>query len=576
MLPEAAGTGRGRIASASCRQGVEQPEGRLQLAPGEAPRLAGLGHGGVDDRRRRRPPAPRARRPTRARRSSSDSAATAGWAAAARAASSEGAGTPRRPSLTGRCCPPACSWRATRPRSPPPSRPSAPCSRCAAPPRASSARRARRPSWPARRWPPAPSPTARSRASPGWPDPPARWVAGWYLRSPAHAPAPAGVRELLQAPGEGFGPAGPRHHGDVPGGARGAAGRPGARRRLRLGPAGPGLGAPRARPGARLRPRRARARPGRARPGGGRAGGPPDCAAPRWRRSRRRRSRGGSCSPTCRRGPPRAARAPRRPAGGAVLSASPGQAPAVEAGYRALGLRVIGRRGRGGCSASPSPRREPRLARLVGPGAVRARHQPDHPLIPLYQDELRFSDTVVTLFLGCYVRGARALDAEPRPALGPGRPKRVLMVDRHAGADQVVLITEPPLCGAAGGAAIPASPRRLLRRLHAFLVNAARPGGAPSCRCSGSISIRLGSASAPGSAVDRRYADEPLRLPLRLPLLALAAAAGARGHPARDRDRALAAAADLRLEYRRSGRFFWRVLMPWGRSPRSSTGSRCR
>ena len=43
---------------------------------------------------------------------------------------------------------------------------------------------------------------------PGWPDPPARWLAGWYLRSPAHAPAPAGVRELVQAPGEGFGPAG--------------------------------------------------------------------------------------------------------------------------------------------------------------------------------------------------------------------------------------------------------------------------------------------------------------------------------------------------------------------------------
>lgn len=42
---------------------------------------------------------------------------------------------------------------------------------------------------------------------PGWPDPPARWLAGWYLRSPAHAPAPAGVGELVQAPGEGFGPA---------------------------------------------------------------------------------------------------------------------------------------------------------------------------------------------------------------------------------------------------------------------------------------------------------------------------------------------------------------------------------
>lgn len=43
---------------------------------------------------------------------------------------------------------------------------------------------------------------------PAWPDPPARWVAGWYLRSPGHAPAPQGVRELVQVTGEGFGPGG--------------------------------------------------------------------------------------------------------------------------------------------------------------------------------------------------------------------------------------------------------------------------------------------------------------------------------------------------------------------------------
>lgn len=43
---------------------------------------------------------------------------------------------------------------------------------------------------------------------PGWPEPPSAWVAGWYRRSPAHAPAPSGVRELIQTPGEGFGPAG--------------------------------------------------------------------------------------------------------------------------------------------------------------------------------------------------------------------------------------------------------------------------------------------------------------------------------------------------------------------------------
>jgi ribosomal protein L11 methylase PrmA len=43
---------------------------------------------------------------------------------------------------------------------------------------------------------------------PGWPDPASDAVAGWYRRSPIHAPAPAGVRELIQVTGEGFGPLG--------------------------------------------------------------------------------------------------------------------------------------------------------------------------------------------------------------------------------------------------------------------------------------------------------------------------------------------------------------------------------
>jgi SAM-dependent methyltransferase len=41
---------------------------------------------------------------------------------------------------------------------------------------------------------------------PGWPDPPAAMLAGWYRRSPAHLAAPPGVRELVQVAGEGFGP----------------------------------------------------------------------------------------------------------------------------------------------------------------------------------------------------------------------------------------------------------------------------------------------------------------------------------------------------------------------------------
>jgi hypothetical protein len=41
---------------------------------------------------------------------------------------------------------------------------------------------------------------------PGWPDPPAAMLGGWYRRSPGHLAAPAGVRELVQTSGEGFGP----------------------------------------------------------------------------------------------------------------------------------------------------------------------------------------------------------------------------------------------------------------------------------------------------------------------------------------------------------------------------------
>lgn len=43
---------------------------------------------------------------------------------------------------------------------------------------------------------------------PGWPEPPSGWMGGWYRRSPAHAPAPPGVPELIQTSGEGFGAAG--------------------------------------------------------------------------------------------------------------------------------------------------------------------------------------------------------------------------------------------------------------------------------------------------------------------------------------------------------------------------------
>jgi Ribosomal protein L11 methyltransferase (PrmA) len=40
---------------------------------------------------------------------------------------------------------------------------------------------------------------------PGWPDPPAQMVAGWYRRGTDHVAAPPGIRELVQTRGDAFG-----------------------------------------------------------------------------------------------------------------------------------------------------------------------------------------------------------------------------------------------------------------------------------------------------------------------------------------------------------------------------------
>lgn len=50
-----------------------------------------------------------------------------------------------------------------------------------------------------------PLPTRPCATVPGWPDPPADLVGGWYRRSVDHATAPAGVRELVLAAGAAFG-----------------------------------------------------------------------------------------------------------------------------------------------------------------------------------------------------------------------------------------------------------------------------------------------------------------------------------------------------------------------------------
>lgn len=51
-----------------------------------------------------------------------------------------------------------------------------------------------------------PLPTSPVPAAMAWPESPCALVAGWYRRTDDHAPAPPGLRELVQAPGAAFGP----------------------------------------------------------------------------------------------------------------------------------------------------------------------------------------------------------------------------------------------------------------------------------------------------------------------------------------------------------------------------------
>jgi MFS family permease len=107
------------------------------------------------------------------------------------------------------------------------------------------------------------------------------------------------------------------------------------------------------------------------------------------------------------------------------------------------------------------------------------------PLIPLYQEELGFGDTVVTLFLGCYV-----ITLVPSMlSLGQlsdriGRKRVLLIAIATLALAQAILITEPPLAGllaaraiqglATGPSSAPAPPSWSTPR---------RWAGAASCRC---------------------------------------------------------------------------------------------
>jgi predicted MFS family arabinose efflux permease len=190
------------------------------------------------------------------------------------------------------------------------------------------------------------------------------------------------------------------------------------------------------------------------------------------------------------------------------------------------------------------------------------------PLIPLYQDELGFGDTVVTLFLGCYV----VTLVPSMLSLGQlsdrvGRKRVLLIAIATLAVAQAILITEPPLGGLLAARAIQGlATGAFFGTCTAFLVDAAPLGRRRFVSVLGSISIRLGLGLGPGiGGLIAEYADAPLRLPFELHLIALAAAAllvVTLPETVTVRSRR---PLSLRLEVPSAERaVFWRVLVPSG------------
>ena len=190
------------------------------------------------------------------------------------------------------------------------------------------------------------------------------------------------------------------------------------------------------------------------------------------------------------------------------------------------------------------------------------------PLIPIYQARLGFGDTVVTLFLGCYV----AALVPSMLTLGQlsdrvGRKGVLLGALATLAAAQVLLITEPDLAGLLIARAIQGiATGAFFGTCTAFIVDAAPAGRRGFVAVLASVSIRLGLGLGPGiGGVIAQYAGNPLRLPFELHLAALALAAAfvvtlPETVTARSR-RPLT----LRLEVPAAERaVFWRVLVPSG------------
>jgi MFS family permease len=190
------------------------------------------------------------------------------------------------------------------------------------------------------------------------------------------------------------------------------------------------------------------------------------------------------------------------------------------------------------------------------------------PLIPIYQDRLGFGDTVVTLFLGCYV-----LTLVPSMlSLGQlsdrvGRKGVLLGALLTLALAQAILLTEPPLGGLLAARGIQGlATGAFFGTCTAFLIDAAPSGRRRFVSTLGAVSIRLGLGLGPGvGGVIAQYSGNPLRLPFALHLVALGVAVVMVATLPETVTLRTRRPLTLRLEVPAAERaVFWRVLVPSG------------
>lgn len=190
------------------------------------------------------------------------------------------------------------------------------------------------------------------------------------------------------------------------------------------------------------------------------------------------------------------------------------------------------------------------------------------PLIPIYKESLGFGDTVVTLFLVCYVVAL----VPSMLTLGQlsdriGRKGVLIGALVTLAIAQAYLATEPPLAGVLVARGLQGlATGAFFGTCTAFIVDAAPPGERSWVSTLASVSVRGGLGLGPGlGGVFAEYVPDPLRTPFLVHLVAIAAAIAiiaSLPETVRDRTRR---PLTLRLGVPAEDRaVFWRVLVPSG------------